>query len=230
MVLAFDGDGDRLGVVTSKGKIIWPDRLLMLFAKALLERRASPKAKIIYDVKCTDHLEHLFAQYGGEPIMWKTGHSLIKSKMAETNAQLAGEMSGHFFFKDRWYGFDDALYAGARLLEIISKQIEDSDGVFASIPNSINTPELKVLLTEEEKFQLMQLLIDKANFTAAKDIISIDGLRVNFAEGWGLVRPSNTTPYLILRFEAINETILDEIKLVFRQWMLSVKPDLVLPF
>lgn len=226
--LAFDGDGDRLGIVTTKGEVIWPDRLLMLFAKAILAQEAN--AKIIFDVKCTTHLATLIREHGGQPIMWKTGHSLIKAKLAETQAQLAGEMSGHFFFKHRWYGFDDALYSGARLLEILADQTEDSDSVFAAIPNSVNTPELKVLVTEEEKFKLMQLLIESANFADASDILTIDGLRVNFADGWGLVRPSNTTPYLILRFEAINEVILEKIQGTFRHWMLSVRPDLVLPF
>jgi phosphomannomutase/phosphoglucomutase len=226
--LAFDGDGDRLGVVTTKGEVIWPDRLLMLYAQALLDH--VPHANIIYDVKCTHHLDAMIRKHHGNPMMWKTGHSLIKAKMAEINAELAGEMSGHFFFKHRWYGFDDALYAGARLLEILSEREEDSDEVFATIPNSINTPELKVLVTEEEKFGLMQLLIANANFEDAKDILTIDGLRVNFSEGWGLVRPSNTTPYLVLRFEAINQTILENIQLLFRNWMLAVKPDLVLPF
>jgi phosphomannomutase/phosphoglucomutase len=226
--IAFDGDGDRLGVVTSLGEVICSDRLLMLFAKALLIKQAN--AKIIYDVKCTNQLAPLVRAAGGEPIMWKTGHSFIKTKMQELNAALAGEMSGHFFFKDRWFGFDDALYAGARLLEILSQQQEDSATLFAAIPNSVNTPELKVLVTEEEKFLLMQQLIDRANFEDTHELMTIDGLRVNFSEGWGLVRPSNTTPYLILRFEALNETILGKIQLLFREWMLSVKPDLVLPF
>lgn len=225
---AFDGDGDRLGVVTRKGEVIWPDRLLMLFAQALLQEH--PGAKVIYDVKCTNHLATLVRSHGGEPVMWKTGHSLIKAKLAEIKAQLAGEMSGHFFFKDRWYGFDDALYAGARLLEILSRTTEDSDQVFAKIPNSINTPELKVFVEEDEKFQLMDQLIANANFTDAKEVMTIDGLRVNFADGWGLVRPSNTTPYLILRFEAINQAMLENIQSLFRIWMLSVKPDLILPF
>jgi phosphomannomutase / phosphoglucomutase len=226
--LAFDGDGDRLGVVTSTGDIIWPDRLLMLFAKSLLAKQ--PRAKIIYDVKCTRHLATLIHSLHGEPIMWKTGHSLIKAKMAETQALLGGEMSGHFFFKDRWYGFDDALYAGARLLEILSEQHQASDAVFAAIPNSITTAELKISVGEEEKFTLMQALTASANFTEADDVTTIDGLRVNFANGWGLVRASNTSPYLILRFEAINQAILEKIQFVFREWMLSVKPDLVLPF
>jgi phosphomannomutase/phosphoglucomutase len=226
--LAFDGDGDRLGVVTSQGNIIWPDRLLMLYAEALLT--SSPRAKIIYDVKCTTHLDKRIRDLDGEPVMWKTGHSLIKAKMREIKAQLAGEMSGHFFFKDRWNGYDDALYAGARLLEILSQQQQDSDTLFLAIPNSVNTPELKIFINEEEKFGLMQQLIDQANFPEASDVITIDGLRVNFSEGWGLVRPSNTSPYLVLRFEAINQLILEKIQLLFKEWLLAVKPDLVLPF
>lgn len=226
--LAFDGDGDRLGVVTNEGEIIWPDRLLMLYAKAVLAER--PNAKIIYDVKCTHHLDALVRDHDGQPLMWKTGHSLIKAKMAETKAELAGEMSGHFFFKDRWFGCDDALYAGARLLEILANHEQTSSELFAAIPNSINTPELKVFVEEAEKFNLMQLLIDKAMFNTATEVLSIDGLRVNFKDGWGLVRPSNTTPYLVMRFEAINQVMLENIQSLFKEWMLSVKPDLVLPF
>jgi phosphomannomutase/phosphoglucomutase len=225
--LAFDGDGDRLGIVAAGGDIIWPDRLLMLFAQAVLVQH--PEAKIIYDVKCTHHLDSVIRALGGDPVMWKTGHSFIKRKMIETGAVLAGEMSGHFFFKDRWYGFDDALYAGGRLLEILSQQSSSSEVVFNAIPNSINTPELKVAVSEEDKFSLMQLLMDQAHFLDAS-IFAIDGLRVNFAEGWGLVRPSNTTPCLVMRFEAANEAILHNIQSLFREWMLSVKPDLVLPF
>jgi len=226
--LAFDGDGDRLGVVSSSGDIIWPDRLLMLFAQSILTKK--PHAKIIYDVKCTHHLDALIRSLGGEPLMWKTGHSLIKAKMQEIQAELAGEMSGHFFFKDRWYGFDDGLYAGVRLLEILAAQALDSSALFATIPNSVNTSELKVAVADEEKFQLMQSLIDQANFTDSHELLTIDGLRVNFVDGWGLVRPSNTTPYLVLRFEALNQVILEKIQTHFRHWMLSVKPDLVLPF
>lgn len=225
--LAFDGDGDRLGIVTSSGEIIWPDRQLMLLAKAVIAER--PGAKIIYDVKCTYHLEHVIKSAGGEPIMWKTGHSLIKSKLAETQAALAGEMSGHIFFKDRWYGFDDALYAGARLLQILAAQAEDSDKLFSTIPNSVNTPELKIYVSEEEKFLLMQKLIENANYAAAQ-LLTIDGMRVNFSDGWGLVRPSNTTPCLVLRFEAETHTVLEKIKELFRKNLLAVKPDLVLPF
>lgn len=226
--LAFDGDGDRLGVVTNKGKIIWPDRQLMLFAKDIISR--NPGAKIIYDVKCTQNLESLIRELGGEPIMWKTGHSLIKSKLAETKALLAGEMSGHVFIKDRWYGFDDALYAGARLLEILSRDTESSDAIFNQFPNSVNTPELKIHVSESEKFSLMDQLVEHANFTTALNVNTIDGLRVNFATGWGLIRPSNTTPCLILRFEADSEKVLNSIQELFRTFLLSVKADLVLPF
>jgi phosphomannomutase/phosphoglucomutase len=226
--LAFDGDGDRLGVVTKHGEIIWPDRLLILFAKALLKEH--PTSRIIYDVKCSDHLATVIHALGGEPIMWKTGHSLIKAKLIEMQAKLAGEMSGHFFFRDKWYGFDDALYAGARLLEILAREDDKGPDIFASIPNSINTPELKISVEENEKFDLMRALKDNANFQDAKEIVTIDGLRVNFEDGFGLIRPSNTTPYLILRFEALNEVILKTIQSRFRDWLLSVRPDLVLPF
>lgn len=226
--LAFDGDGDRLGVVTSRGEIIWPDRLLMLFAKALLAKKTG--AKIVYDVKCTNHLASMIQQWGGEPLMWKTGHSMIKAKMLEANADIGGEMSGHFFFKDNWYGFDDALYAGARLLEILAETHEDSATLFAEIPNSVNTPEMKIAVADEEKFGLMQQLIDSAVFGSAEGITTIDGLRVNFKEGWGLVRPSNTSPYLVMRFEAANEAVLNQIQDIFREWILSVRPNLEMPY
>lgn len=225
--LAFDGDGDRLGVVTSEGEIIWPDRQMMLFSQDVLANR--PGAKIIYDVKCTYHLETVIRAAGGEPIMWKTGHSLIKSKLAETQAALAGEMSGHIFFKDRWYGFDDALYSGARMLQILAAQDKDSDALFKTVPNSVNTPELKIYVSEDEKFSLMRKLIENAKFPLAQ-LSMIDGLRVNFSDGWGLVRPSNTTPCLVLRFEAETLAILDRIKDVFRENLLALKSDLVLPF
>lgn len=225
--LAFDGDGDRIGVVTPQGEIIWPDRQLMLFAKSVLAHY--PGRSIIYDVKCTYHLEKFIREEGGVPIMWKTGHSLIKSKLKEMNAVLAGEMSGHIFFKDRWYGFDDAIYAGARLLEIIANSHHNCTTLFESIPDSINTPELKIMVNDHEKFSLMKKLISAANFHAAEKI-TIDGLRVNFAEGWGLIRPSNTTPCLVLRFEANSEKVLKNIQNLFRTLLFSVQPDLVLPF
>ncbi len=225
--LAFDGDGDRLGAVTKNGEVIAPDRLLMVFAAGLLKQQAN--AKIIYDVKCTNHLKSLIQQLGGQPIMWKTGHSHIKAKMALEQAALGGEMSGHFFFKDRWNGFDDGLYAGARLLEIIA----EADNVlapFANIPDSVNTPEIKIAVDDEQKFSLMQRLLDRASFSADNEMITLDGLRVNFAEGWGLLRPSNTSPYLIMRFEASDATVLTQIQTAFREWISSVAPELALPF
>ena len=225
--LAFDGDGDRLGVVTSEGEIIYPDRLMMLFASAILQDQ--PNAKIIYDVKCTNELGKLIKAFGGEPIMWKTGHSLIKAKLAETQAALAGEMSGHIFFKHRWYGFDDALYAGARLLEILSEHPGECTELFNALPNSVNTPELKIMVADSEKNALMAELIKQANFSDA-EIVKIDGLRVNFANGWGLVRSSNTTPCLVLRFEAESEKVLLAIQELFRELLLKVKPGLALPF
>lgn len=226
--LAFDGDGDRIGVVTNEGEIIYSDRLLIIFALDLLIK--FPEATIIYDVKCTQHLETMIKKYNGKPIMWKTGHSLIKAKLAETKAKLAGEMSGHFFFNDRWYGFDDALYAGARLLEILANQNESAAALFSKIPNSVNTPELKIPINEAEKFDLVQQLIERADFRDALNFSIIDGIRVQFNDGWGLLRPSNTTPYLILRFEAVNEMILKKIQTLFKTWLLSVKADLKLPF
>jgi phosphomannomutase/phosphoglucomutase len=226
--LAFDGDGDRLGVVTRKGEIIWPDRLLMLFAKSILAK--NPGAKIIYDVKCTSNLATVVREHGGDPIMWKTGHSLIKAKLAETQALLAGEMSGHIFIKDRWYGFDDAVYAGARLLEILATEPLDIDALFARIPDSVNTPELKIKVSEEAKFLIMEKLIASADFQTALQVMTIDGLRVNFADGWGLVRPSNTTPCLVLRFEADSEPVLKRIQNVFRDFILAAEPGLELPF
>lgn len=225
--LAFDGDGDRLGVITNRGDVIWPDRLLMLYAIDLLANK--PGATIIYDVKCTQHLEKLIRDHGGEPLMWKTGHSLIKAKLAETQAALAGEMSGHIFFKDGWYGFDDAIYAGARLLKILAAAKVDSGALFDAIPNSVNTPELKIEIDEDEKFALMAELIQQANFANAEHV-TIDGLRVNFQEGWGLVRLSNTTPCLVLRFEAQSVDVLQQIQELFRDFLLRVKPELVLPF
>jgi phosphomannomutase/phosphoglucomutase len=226
--LAFDGDGDRIGVVTKKGDIIWPDRLLMLFAKSILLKH--PGAKIIYDVKCTSHLASVISECGGEPIMWKTGHSLIKAKLAETQALLAGEMSGHIFFRDRWYGFDDAIYAGARLLEILADSDEDMDALFDKIPDSVNTPELKILVRDDHKFRLMEKLISSADFKTALQIMTIDGLRVNFADGWGLIRPSNTTPCLVMRFEANSQKVLETIQALFREFILGVEPTLELPF
>lgn len=225
--LAFDGDGDRLGVVTKSGKIIYPDRQLMLFAADVLSR--NPGAEIIFDVKCTRHLFGWIRQHGGKPLLWKTGHSFIKQKLKETDAPLAGEMSGHIFFKERWYGFDDGLYAGARLLEILSRS-DNPGAVLEALPDALSTPELQWQLREGENYTLMDQLQKAARFEGAEDIITIDGLRVEYADGFGLARPSNTTPIIVLRFEADNETALLRIQQDFRRVLLAVKPGATLPF
>ena len=225
--LAFDGDGDRLGVVSADGKVIWPDRVLMLYAMDILER--NPGGQIIYDVKCTRHLDALIREHGGEPLMWKTGHSFIKAKIKQTGALLAGEMSGHIFINERWYGFDDALYAAARLLEILSNDERSSTEVFASLPDSVNTPELNVQMEEGEPPVFINKLLENAHFEGAS-ISTIDGLRADYPDGWGLVRASNTTPVLVLRFEADTEDALSRIMSDFRRVMLQVDPELSLPF
>ena len=225
--LAFDGDGDRLGVVTRQGEMINPDRLLMLFAADVLER--NPGACIIYDVKCSGHLAGFVLRHGGSPLMWKTGHSLIKAKMKEVEAELAGEMSGHFFFKERWYGFDDGLYAAARLLEILGTRAEDPEEVFAALPNAISTPELKVEMAEGEPHAFIEAFVASARFEGAR-VSTIDGVRADWPDGWGLVRASNTTPILVLRFEADSEEALARVQQAFRERLLAQRPGLVLPF
>jgi len=224
---AFDGDGDRLGVVTKDGQIIYPDRQLMLFAEEVLSRNKG--AQIIYDVKCTRNLAKWVKDKGGEPLMWKTGHSLVKAKLRETGAPLAGEMSGHVFFKDRWYGFDDGLYAGARLLEILTR-VEDPSQLLNSLPNSNSTPELQLKLEEGENFELIARLQQSATFTGADDVVKIDGLRVEYPDGFGLARSSNTTPVVVMRFEADNDAALKRIQEDFRRVILAEKPDAKLPF
>lgn len=225
--LAFDGDGDRVGVVTNTGSIVYPDRLLMLFARDVLARNAD--AEIIFDVKCTRRLTPLIKEYGGRPLMWKTGHSLIKKKMKQTGALLAGEMSGHIFFKERWFGFDDGIYSAARLLEILSKEKSNAEDLFATFPNDISTPEININVTEESKFSIIDALHD-AKWGEGADLTTIDGVRVDYAKGWGLVRASNTTPVLVLRFEADDEAELQRIKDVFKVQLKRVAPDLQLPF
>ncbi len=225
--LAFDGDGDRLGVVTKDGQIIYPDRQLMLFAKDVLTRH--PGQKILYDVKCTRHLAPWIKRHGGEPMMWKTGHSLVKAKMRETGAPLGGEMSGHVFFKDRWYGFDDGLYAGARLLELLSRE-QDGSRLLNALPQSISTPELQLQLEEGENFALIDRLQREAQFPGAEQVITIDGLRIEYADGFGLARSSNTTPVIVMRFEAESAQALERIQQEFRRVILQVKPDAVLPY
>ncbi len=225
--LAFDGDGDRVGILDDKQNIIWADRQMMLYSTDVLKRK--PGALIIYDIKSTTNLESYIKNLGGVPLMWKTGHSFIKAKMKETGAELAGEMSGHIFFKERWFGFDDGLYSAARMLEIISQHDESTSAIFEALPDSFNTPELQINFDEGQHYKFMDKFINQAEFENA-DIITIDGLRVNYAEGWGLIRPSNTTPCLVLRFEANNEATLAEIQNTFREQILSVDNSLKLPF
>ena len=225
--LAFDGDGDRLGVVTKNGNIIYPDRQLMLFAEDVLKR--NPGAEIIFDVKSTRHLFNWIRERGGKPLMWKTGHAFIKAKLKETGAPLAGEMSGHMFFKERWYGFDDALYAGARLLEILAR-VPDLTAALESLPDAVSTPELHVHTAEGENYTLMDALKTNAKFDSAQEIITIDGIRVEYADGFGLARPSNTTPVIVLRFEAETGAALKRIQEDFRRALQAVKPGIELPF
>ncbi|HEP6279757.1 TPA: phosphomannomutase/phosphoglucomutase, partial [Burkholderia vietnamiensis] len=224
---AFDGDGDRLGVVTKDGQIIYPDRQLMLLAEEVLSR--NPGAQIIYDVKCTRHLAQWVKEKGGEPLMWKTGHSLVKAKLRETGAPLAGEMSGHVFFKDRWYGFDDGLYTGARLLEILATTADPS-AVLNALPDAMSTPELQLKLEEGENFRLIEKLQSEAKFDGADEVVTIDGLRVEYPDGFGLARSSNTTPVVVLRFEAETQEGLERIQADFRRVLTAAKPDVDLPF
>jgi len=225
--LAFDGDGDRLGVVTPAGNIIYADRQLMLFAADVLTR--APGATIIYDVKSTRNLKPWIAQHGGVPMLWKTGHSLIKARMKEVGAALAGEMSGHTFFGERWYGFDDGLYAGARLLEILSRH-PDPSAVLDALPDAVSTPELNIACAEGEQHSLVAKLQADANFPGSSDVIRIDGLRVEYPDGFGLARASNTTPVIVLRFEADDQAALSRIQREFRRVLSAAKPGVVLPF
>jgi phosphomannomutase/phosphoglucomutase len=225
--LAFDGDGDRLGVVTRDGEIIYPDRQLMLFAADVLSRQ--PGAQIVYDVKCTRLLAPWVREHGGEPIMWNTGHALIKAKLKQSGAALAGEMSGHMFFKERWFGFDDGLYAAARLLEILSAS-PDGNAVLKALPTAISTPELNLKMNEGEPHALIAEMQQSAVFDGAREIIKIDGLRVEYADGFGLMRASNTTPVVVLRFEADTDAALARIQADFRGVLLRARPDLKLPF
>ncbi|MDD2991572.1 MAG: phosphomannomutase/phosphoglucomutase [Zoogloea sp.] len=225
--LAFDGDGDRLGVVTKDGEIIYPDRQLMLFAEDVLTR--VPGGEIIYDVKCTRNLAGWIKARGGKPTMWNTGHALVKAKLKETGAPLAGEMSGHVFFKERWYGFDDGLYTGTRLLEIVSRQ-PDANPVLKNLPNAICTPELNIKMNEGEPFALVDKLKAEASFEGAESLLTIDGVRVEYADGFGLARPSNTTPVVVLRFEADSEAAIARIQADFRRAIEGVWPGVQLPF
>ena len=225
--LAFDGDGDRLGVVTKDGEIIYADRQLMLLAQDVLSR--NPGAQIIYDVKSTRLLAPWIERHGGKPLIWKTGHSLIKAKLKETGALLAGEMSGHTFFKERWYGFDDALYGGARLLEVLSRE-RDPSAVLKRLPNAPSTPELHWALAEGEPHALVAKLQAAKPFPGAQRVLTIDGVRVEYADGFGLARASNTTPVIVIRFEADDTAALERIKNDFRRALQPLKPDAPLPY
>jgi len=224
--LAFDGDADRVGVVTERGEIIAADRLLMLFAIDFLTRH--PGTTIPFDVKCTRHLAEQITKHGGVPLMYKTGHSLIKAKMKELGALLAGELSGHMFIKERWFGFDDGIYVAARFLEMMAKGKKSCSEIFAELPNSINTPELKIPLVESQKFQFMEKIVQNANFPGGK-ISTIDGLRVDYNNSFGLIRPSNTSPYLIMRFEGDTKEDLARIQNIFKEELLKLDPKLQLP-
>jgi phosphomannomutase/phosphoglucomutase len=225
--LAFDGDGDRLGVVTQDGRIIFPDRQLMLFVADLLTRH--PGAEVIFDVKCSRRLFSWIRERGGKPTLWKTGHSLVKAKMKETGALLAGEMTGHLFFQERWYGFDDGLYAGARLLEILSRS-PDASAVLNALPDAVSTPELHIPTAEGENHELIARLQQEAQFNGARELITLDGIRVEYEDGFGLMRPSNTTAAIVLRFEADDAAALQRIQEDFRKVLLGAAPDLVLPY
>ena len=225
--LAFDGDGDRLGVISPDGSVIWPDRQMILYARDVLAR--NPGAEIIYDVKCSRTLAEAITAAGGKGTMWKTGHSFIKAKLKETGALLAGEMSGHTFFKERWYGFDDGLYTAARLLEILARDNRAPQEIFTALPNTVNTPELNLKFPEGEHYTFMQQFLKQARLPGAR-ITTIDGFRADFTDGFGLVRASNTTPVLVVRFEADNAAALARIQQQFRALVLATKPDVQLPF
>ena len=221
--LAFDGDGDRLGVVTQSGSIIWPDRLLMLFAQDVIARQ--PGAEIVFDVKCSRHLSAAIERLGGRPCMWRTGHSHIKARLRETGAPLGGEFSGHICFADRWFGFDDALYAAARFIELLSANGNDADALFRNCPEGLSTPEIKIETQEEAKFLIIEALARDADFGPGKRT-TIDGVRVDYEDGWGLIRASNTSPMLTLRFEADEPSALDRIQDLFQAQLTAINPKL----
>jgi phosphomannomutase/phosphoglucomutase len=226
--IAFDGDGDRLGVITGGGEIIWPDRLMMLFSRDLLSR--SPGADILFDVKSSRELSKLISQQGGRPLMCRTGHSFMHSRMLETGAPLGGEVSGHIFFADRWYGFDDGIYAAARLLEILSLEGDDADGVFGTLQTGVSTPELIIETTDQAKFAIVEKLQAAAEGIEEGSVSTLDGLRVDFEDGWGLVRASNTRAALTARFEGNDKAALERIEGFFRDRLAAAEPQLKVSF
>ena len=225
--LAFDGDGDRCGVVDEQGEILYPDRQMMLFARDVLAQQ--PGAPIVFDIKCSSRLARVISDAGGQPVMWKTGHSLMKAKLRETGAALAGEMSGHIFFAHRWFGFDDGLYSAARLLQILTSQSLSASELFAQLPQGVATSELEWPMEEGESVRFMQRFIAQAEFDKG-EYCTLDGLRVDYADGWGLVRASNTSPNIVLRFEGDDAEVLERIKTAFRQQILRLEPNARLPF
>ena len=225
--LAFDGDADRLGLVTDQGEIIWPDRQMMCFAQSVLEK--TPGGEIVFDVKCSRFLAEVVEKAGGVPLMWKTGHSLLKAKLRERQAALAGEMSGHIFFVDNWYGFDDGMYAGARFCDILSRYEGTASQLFQALPNSVVTPELKIPMPDDQKAAFMEKLVAAADFPDG-EVNTLDGLRVDYADGFALVRPSNTTPYLVARFEAATDAGLQAMQKRWADLLKQIDPAIVLPF
>lgn len=225
--LAFDGDADRVGVVTDQGEIIWPDRLTMLLAEDVLSRK--PGSDILFDVKCSNQLANHITACGGNPVMWKTGHSILKGKMIEMDAPMAGELSGHIFFQEDWYGFDDGVYVGARFMQVLAMQNKTADALFATLPNNVNTPEIKVGIADDKKFDFVDRLVAASQFEEAT-VTTIDGLRVDFSDGWVLVRPSNTTPCLTVRFEATTIERLEALQADWRQRLLAIDDTLDVPF
>ncbi|MDG4812599.1 phosphomannomutase/phosphoglucomutase [Hydrogenovibrio sp. 3SP14C1] len=224
---AFDGDGDRCGVVDDQGVALYPDRQMMLFARDILSRQ--PGAEILYDIKCTALLPKLIHEAGGKPTMWKTGHSFMKAKMRESGAALGGEVSGHMFFKERWYGFDDGIYTAARMSEIVAGQTLKTSELFAQLPDAYNTPEIDIPFAEGEHYAFMKKIEAVADFPEA-EIFDLDGIRADFKDGWGLIRPSNTSPVIVLRFEGETPQALQRIQQQFKTLMLKVDPTLLLPF
>jgi len=219
--LAFDGDGDRVGLVTDKGQVIYPDKILMIFSKQILNKR---KGSIIFDVKCSNTLHKLIKDLGGTPIMSPTGHFHIKNGIKEHNPLLAGEMSGHIFFNDKWYGFDDGHYSGARIIELISDSKKSISSLNEELPSLFSTPELNITVTDETKFKIIEDFSAKCNLKGEK--ITIDGLRINFDNGWGLLRASNTTPKLVMRFEGNTEDDLKTIQSNFIDELSRICPDI----
>lgn len=226
--IAFDGDADRIGVVTNQGEVISSDRLLMFLALDILTRH--PQAIIPFDVKCTRNLFTEISKHNGRPLMVQTGHSFVKAKMKQVGALIAGEFSGHIFFKERWFGFDDGVYTATRFAELLSQDKRSCHEIFASLPKSITTSELKILATEETKFPLMEKILHNISFGNDVEVSTIDGVRADFANGFGLIRPSNTTPYLILRFEANTQEDLDKIMQIFKQKLLEIEPNINIPW